>query len=356
MTTLSSTHRDKTIDILKGLGICLMVTGHCGFLFTHFIYLFHMPIFFIASGYVFKMSYTESWQGVKQVVKKRVIGLLVPYFVFSILYIIVWNPFSQLHITDTSPKTPADTLLSIVKVFCFKSEGGPLAGALWFLRALFFTTFGFALVEYVFNRIHLNFKELFHLLLALILFAIGYLAPNRLHGIDLILCTYILFFFGSIIRRHQLLKVTSNRANILILTISTLVLYILNGLGSIELSQRIYTSPWFFFVASLVGWYLMYSLSFLLTQTTYLQRIFTYLGRNTICIIVLHFLCFKVITLLQIIIYDLPISKLSAFPFLDTQPYWWIPYTIAGICIPLLFNLFYQKSKTLISLTLLRIK
>lgn len=39
--------RDTNIDIIKGIGITLMVLGHSQFPLTHFIYLFHMPIFLL---------------------------------------------------------------------------------------------------------------------------------------------------------------------------------------------------------------------------------------------------------------------------------------------------------------------
>ena len=43
--------RNVHIDIIKGIGIILMVYGHAAAPFKHFIYLFHMAIFFMASGY-----------------------------------------------------------------------------------------------------------------------------------------------------------------------------------------------------------------------------------------------------------------------------------------------------------------
>lgn len=45
--------RDKSIDIAKGIGICLMIIGHMtGMIPIHkFIYQFHMPMFLIFSGY-----------------------------------------------------------------------------------------------------------------------------------------------------------------------------------------------------------------------------------------------------------------------------------------------------------------
>lgn len=43
-------NRNINIDLIKGIGIILMVGGHCGMPFTHFIYLFHMAIFFMHLG------------------------------------------------------------------------------------------------------------------------------------------------------------------------------------------------------------------------------------------------------------------------------------------------------------------
>ena len=52
--------RDVSIDIIKGLGIFCVVAGHCSAPITKFVYLFHMAIFFIASGYCYKHNNSES--------------------------------------------------------------------------------------------------------------------------------------------------------------------------------------------------------------------------------------------------------------------------------------------------------
>lgn len=51
--------RDIHISKIKGIGICLMVLGHALWLgpLRDIIYLFHMPLFFITTGYLFK----ETW-------------------------------------------------------------------------------------------------------------------------------------------------------------------------------------------------------------------------------------------------------------------------------------------------------
>ena len=70
------------ITIAKAIGIILMVIGHsgCPLLLFRFIYLFHMPLFFICSGIFFGGISTKGDAFV--FFKKRVHGL---YFPFDIL-------------------------------------------------------------------------------------------------------------------------------------------------------------------------------------------------------------------------------------------------------------------------------
>lgn len=46
-------HRDITLDLVKGIGILLMVIRHARAPYSDFVLLFHMAIFFIASGYLY---------------------------------------------------------------------------------------------------------------------------------------------------------------------------------------------------------------------------------------------------------------------------------------------------------------
>lgn len=50
--------RNESFDILRGIGIIIMVMGHIGFgnVFDKYIHTFHMPIFFFVSGYFFNMK------------------------------------------------------------------------------------------------------------------------------------------------------------------------------------------------------------------------------------------------------------------------------------------------------------
>ena len=47
--------RDPVIDSMRGIGIVLMVLGIRAFAGTDFIYLFHMALFFMLSGWLFSL-------------------------------------------------------------------------------------------------------------------------------------------------------------------------------------------------------------------------------------------------------------------------------------------------------------
>ena len=72
-----------------------------------------------------------------------------------------------------------------------------------------------------------------------------------------------------------------------------------------------------------------------------------YIGEHTMIILALHFLCFKLVSLLKIYCYNYPIEDLSCFPVItDNNSFMWILYSIAGIAIPLLIEHIYIKIKS----------
>lgn len=81
------TQRIEYLDIAKGVGILLVVIGHCinsNSLIGKWIWTFHMPLFFIISGMLYDSSrypYFSSF------FRKKTKTLLLPLLIFSILII-----------------------------------------------------------------------------------------------------------------------------------------------------------------------------------------------------------------------------------------------------------------------------
>lgn len=77
--------RNRTLDNAKGIGILLVIAGH---LFTKgtipfmYIFAFHMPLFFIISGYLMNV---EKYTKFSKCIKASYQQLIKPYFAFCII-------------------------------------------------------------------------------------------------------------------------------------------------------------------------------------------------------------------------------------------------------------------------------
>lgn len=79
--------RLKWLDIAKGIAIILMVIGHTSIpeIFSRFIFAFHMPLFFIASGW------TTNWEKLDIVdfIKRRLKTIMLPFAGYSAIVLSV---------------------------------------------------------------------------------------------------------------------------------------------------------------------------------------------------------------------------------------------------------------------------
>ena len=94
-----SAHKDRivTLDIMKGIGILLMIAGHCNLLpdsILKWIFTFHMPLFFLISGFLFKPN-----PDFKRYREKSTRRLLYPYLFTSIVLILI-SLFSAIKNSD----------------------------------------------------------------------------------------------------------------------------------------------------------------------------------------------------------------------------------------------------------------
>lgn len=121
-----SKQRIDYIDIFRAFGIILMIMGHIGFgsLFDRWIHIFHMPMFFVISGFFYRQ------QSFGNLIRSRAKSLLIPYFVFGIFHLLLYF----------IAKGGASCHALYLFLWENTAEGGlPIAGALWFLTAMFFS-------------------------------------------------------------------------------------------------------------------------------------------------------------------------------------------------------------------------
>jgi len=72
-----------------------------------------------------------------------------------------------------------------------------------------------------------------------------------------------------------------------------------------------------------------------------------FIGDHTMEVLTWHFLSMKLVSLMLIAIYHLPIKRLSEFPVIEeyARQGWWIAYFIVGIGIPVVWTYYYHLLK-----------
>jgi fucose 4-O-acetylase-like acetyltransferase len=180
MSEITST-RSKTLDIVKGITILLVIVGHCiqfgsGRNFFNkqlfyenipfkVIYSFHMPLFMLVSGYLFFFSIRK--YSTNLLLKSRVTKLLIP--------ILLWNAMSFTVTKYTNP--------NVVGMSLFYEYAKISLSELWFLWAIFWNS----LVVIIVNRF---FKD------SIILYICGFLLTFMIPDVlNLSLYKYMYPFF-----------------------------------------------------------------------------------------------------------------------------------------------------------------
>ena len=124
--------RNESIDILKGIGIILVLVAHSlGGAILTFAYTFHMPLFFIVTGMFMKIP--EQGFSVSEAVKKDFKRLIYPAL-FTTVFIIA---FCTLHFLFPDSYLPNPKELLIKTEGNIRLDSFQILGNLWFLFVLF---------------------------------------------------------------------------------------------------------------------------------------------------------------------------------------------------------------------------
>lgn len=158
--------RFEYIDIAKGIGILLVVWGHI--LLTgpshRVIYAFHMPLFFLISGMLFKR---DNFDGFRDFLKRRAKRLMVPFVIYSVVTWIIWAAFR--FIRHDNVVSYWDPLLQTVIA---KGSGAYMVhnSALWFIPCLFATE----IIYFSFSKFNDIAKFAISVCCAAVSFILGY--------------------------------------------------------------------------------------------------------------------------------------------------------------------------------------
>ena len=199
--------RDPVLDSMRGIGIVLMVLGHSGFPGTGFIYLFHMALFFMLSGWLFSLR-----GELVHFAKRKVVTLWLPFVLTNTAFTVLNNLFLRLNILTgderilalpgnivTTPTTLKD-VIGRTAHWCVFDGGTQLGGALWFIQALFQISILYAVVEFLLQKLLRGGDTLIAQgLVSGVLLWVGWrcgLAGWNVWGLGIAASCYSLFYLG----------------------------------------------------------------------------------------------------------------------------------------------------------------
>lgn len=284
--------RLEWVDAARGWAIVLVLFAHTPIpgVLSSYIYSFHVPLFFILSGF---LLYTGVKKRPDEYIKTKINRLVVPYFFFSAITYVYWL-VSRGWPPDTSGMsidiaTPLNGTLLAIRNSDFMVHNA----ALWFICSLF-------VAEVVFYFIYKKTKgdkvlvaSSLLVLLVIGLYYNAFYAHPLPWGIDTVPFILVFLWIGFLLReqypRWQRLKQKSYTVP-LVLTGSimvSLVLWYLNrpSLGRVDMFYSTYGNIPVYFVAAVAG-----SLVMILLFENYITKARTLrsIGKNSLIIYALH--------------------------------------------------------------------
>ncbi len=283
--------RYKHIDITKGIGILSIVLGHNYVIAYHHgelwnvLFSFHLPLFFFLSGIFMNPQYE-----LRVYTIKRVDAYLKPYFVSLILLGTIIIPFQGVN----ALKYFAQILYGVGAVL-------PVEWVqLWFLPHLFAVSI-FSYLCYIKTNIidkSLLFKATFlTVILSTGFFGIKYLFKIPAFGmhiiprglpfsLDLILLSSFYFLLGNVLKN----EVLDFKFNLRMFLLAILVFAILHFKYNytIDFHMRRYDNLVVCTSASVIGIYIVLSISSLIRKTTILSYCLSYIGSASLFVFIFH--------------------------------------------------------------------
>lgn len=297
------------VDVMKGLLIISMVIGHTGGPFGTAIYLFHMPAFFVLSG----LTYHGSKYQLTCYVVRQVQRILLPTLFINILYIFFYVLIQELGYYEIfqsgDPVSLADRLRMLFRWFATPDFGG----ATWFLFVLFESTIICRIVNEIAIRIkiaHLTWVGMLALGgVGWCLVAVKQVLPYTL---DLALLACFFFGMGMAISQYDLFTKIDRRVMLPLCLVSCLFFSSFYFYGRLPMNwpTREFANPVIQIISCFSAVYVCQQCSAALDGTK-TSRYLRWLGQHTYCILVTHFVFFRLLFGIRILVGKLPLSYLK---------------------------------------------
>jgi len=187
------------IDAAKGIGIILVLIGHCNIPNVNdYIYLFHMPLFYVISGMCWNVEKNKAIP-FKEFALKKYRGYIIPYFKIATICFIIFGVGADLIRIGYGSEYLHQLLKYIFGIAIYSrgtTEWLPNCSPIWFLTALF-------LAEIMFHWITKQSKPIIYVACAGLLGYLCYLCGKVFPwNLDNAFTAIPFLYVGIMIRRY----------------------------------------------------------------------------------------------------------------------------------------------------------
>ena len=328
--------RDVSFDVLKGIGICLVLVAHSlgGYVHT-FAYSFHMPLFFLVAGYFFKP------RDCKKEFALDFRRIMVPFFFAGILMLLLAMAFSPFNFE--SVKSPSYALEALIygngsSVNYHKIFGNFASiGSVWFLGALFWSR---QIFNFLLNKTKGNELLTLVCVIGVISCLIGQyiqLPYSMIQGLTAIPFLYI----GYVAKNNNLLTAHQLGGGKSIVVISVALWGISTFFGWLDMAQVRWKLFYFPNVLlATAGTYFFYLVSKMICRKTiYVKQVLAFLGKYSLVLV-----CFPVVETYVLPLGDIvPQMPMSEIVMIGLKVLWCALTLLASLKIPVLRKIFSIK-------------
>lgn len=281
--------RIEWVDWLKGLAIFLIVFGHTipysDKLSTiqHYIVSFHVPLFFLISGFLIK----KSDEKFLTYAKRKFLSIMIPFYIFGILYMVPYFFWGNSVAVNLDKDGYVSVFQNFLALLYGSGRNGMLSqnSSLWFLPCYFSSMIICKIID---NNFEDNCKN--NIIICILFFVIGFTIYN-FFNISLPYCFEIAIvmtgfvYAGKFIKNSKILE--SKKWIILFLTFIILGfgLHFING--NVSCMANYYSKNYLVFVCSSLFTILGLMLLFSHIKGNVLLPL-KMLGVNSLAILLLH--------------------------------------------------------------------
>ena len=263
---LKISERVDWVDTLKFIGILSVILGHINFPLNGFIYTWHMPLFFMVSGFFIKFE-----TSFKNFAVKNFKRLMIPYFIFSIIGLFM--EILKRYLLHREALDYAHEVKGIFIDMDFAGLCNTYAFVLWFLPTLFFSRIFLYLIK---NNIPSLLLQSF----AVVLLFMGSFYIDLPFGLDSALNSLIFVYAGNIIFEKRLPNILAFLSFVVLV-----VIYFFGFNLNLDMASKVYSNK---FLNVIWAISFVYVLIFCIKSIRLNIKFIKIWGSNTMLLFILH--------------------------------------------------------------------